>query len=764
MQDARSGPGRAGSAQAEWTVTHAALVELAGGGPAGEAKAVHFWRRVAGVLHLGQLRFEGALAEDDDEPRGARHASYNGGRRNGSADEPPANLRRSVSRGVGEEAHLIEETRVDLHRAAALLDVNDVRLLEYSLCNRTIGGGRTPRTPHDAAVARDALAKAFYAELFEELVEIVNQALRPPGAPSEPPSLHGSGCTIGLLDIFGSEVFDKNNFEQLLINYANDKLQNYFKQTTVGRVRELYESEEIGLMHLPSAEPPPSLVLLEGTPPSLSGRDRMTRLKAHFNLPPLQEDAVVIATLEAHLGMRVPDGKTHEQRRDAVFKLTYRASLLQLLVDRGNYSDRANHREHAEVHGDGVPPLLRARSSSYSSTPSTGGLRPRSNSARGIVPPAAELARTTSLEKRRGGAPSAPSNAADESIGEAFATACVKYPAYVTAGKFDSRPVGLSWRYDLESNAGGEWLKVGAFEKAKTQHAGFGVQHFGSIVFYDVEHFTEKNNDYLDADLTKLLPRTSGAHDNGLERKTVAGKFKTEMRRLVDDTLAASAGHFIRCIKPNHEQQRFKLNSPSAIEHTLQQLNCCGVLEAAQISAAGFPNRLEYHAFLHSYSFHEARPLFIRHGRQRFTNAREVGGDAPTRARRVHNLAARFPARTEADIDAALSKHRGHAGRAAKSLDATGASPGRHRHSMGASGASALRERVRRMVLDVFRLEEDVDFVMGRTMLFLRAHVLAKVQTFFGRMERCRERVGQQMYAFAHYGGTPFAVECPPLR
>ncbi|KAH8047357.1 hypothetical protein JL722_13172 [Aureococcus anophagefferens] len=77
----------------------------------------------------------------------------------------------------------------------------------------------SPLRPEAAADARDALAKALYGRCFSWLVETVDGALEA-----------GGGITketlVGVLDIFGFEVFKQNSFEQLCINLANEKLQN----------------------------------------------------------------------------------------------------------------------------------------------------------------------------------------------------------------------------------------------------------------------------------------------------------------------------------------------------------------------------------------------------------------------------------------------------------------------------------------------------------------------------------------------------------
>lgn len=94
----------------------------------------------------------------------------------------------------------------------------------------------SPANPSQAIATRDALAKSIYNNLFDWIVERVNVALKARGTTAH---------SIGILDIYGFEIFEKNSFEQLCINYVNEKLQQIFIQLTLKAEQEEYDREQI---------------------------------------------------------------------------------------------------------------------------------------------------------------------------------------------------------------------------------------------------------------------------------------------------------------------------------------------------------------------------------------------------------------------------------------------------------------------------------------------------------------------------------------
>jgi myosin-5 len=142
--------------------------------------------------------------------------------------------------------------------ASSLLGISQTYLQKW-LCNKLIvmdsESITTPLKLSQTLAARDGLAKHLYAQLFDWIVEAVNGRL---SSGSEPDSF------IGVLDIYGFEVFKVNSFEQFCINYANEKLQQQFNLHVFKLEQEEYVREGIDWSAISFHDNQPCIDLIEG--------------------------------------------------------------------------------------------------------------------------------------------------------------------------------------------------------------------------------------------------------------------------------------------------------------------------------------------------------------------------------------------------------------------------------------------------------------------------------------------------------------------
>jgi myosin heavy subunit len=160
------------------------------------------WQIVSAILHLGNVSFEDETIGDGEA---ATHTES--------------------SKVAPSDAELLKQT-------CDLLGLSDPTQLAKALVTRTVTSGSgasrrgsqytVPVTAVRAKDTADALGKQLYSKLFDLIVQCVNKSI----SGTDP-----SECLpnfVGLLDIYGFEVFEFNSFEQLCINFANEKLQQLF--------------------------------------------------------------------------------------------------------------------------------------------------------------------------------------------------------------------------------------------------------------------------------------------------------------------------------------------------------------------------------------------------------------------------------------------------------------------------------------------------------------------------------------------------------
>ena len=142
----------------------------------------------------------------------------------------------------------------------------DPNVLEVCLTERTMKTrNETYKVPLNPKVAREAtesFAKEIYGRAFLWLVRQINDATA--AELNYKSGTMSNFGIIGLLDIFGFESFVRNRFEQLCINYCNEKLQAKFTEDIFRSVQKEYEREGIPLDEIKYDDNTDVLDLIEG--------------------------------------------------------------------------------------------------------------------------------------------------------------------------------------------------------------------------------------------------------------------------------------------------------------------------------------------------------------------------------------------------------------------------------------------------------------------------------------------------------------------
>ncbi|KAA0155260.1 hypothetical protein FNF27_01564 [Cafeteria roenbergensis] len=245
------------------------------------------FRTTAAVLHLGDVTFKGEGGDDDVAT--------------------PADGK-------------------SLETAAGLFGVETDALTKCLTKKRITGSTFKNYSVSAAGDARDGLSKAMYSQMFDWLIQKINLVLG--GAVKKQEAEDSKGkirlLHIGILDIFGFEWFTTNSFEQLCINYCNEKLQFHFNEHIFKLEQKEYESEGISVDAIDFADNQPTLDLLE-----VKGTGIFAMIDEECNVPRGSDEGLLSKLLKQHLShpnFDKPKPKDLDARK--VFKVIHYAAVV----------------------------------------------------------------------------------------------------------------------------------------------------------------------------------------------------------------------------------------------------------------------------------------------------------------------------------------------------------------------------------------------------------------------------------------------------
>nr|CCA14463.1 myosinlike protein putative [Albugo laibachii Nc14] len=200
----------------------------------GKSDQLWIWKVLACILHLGNIDFQ-----DFDE----------------NEMSPSCNAHTGCI--------VLSSKKRHLQAASSLLSIQVEELLMLLTARSLSAGGEVYHvfnTIKRCTDARNCMARALYGLVFEHLIAKVNVF-------QGSHTLHSNDSTfIGVLDIFGFEVFESNHFEQFCINYANEKLQYIFLSDVLVQEQQVHVEEGVAWSNVAIHDNSKCISLIEDRP------------------------------------------------------------------------------------------------------------------------------------------------------------------------------------------------------------------------------------------------------------------------------------------------------------------------------------------------------------------------------------------------------------------------------------------------------------------------------------------------------------------
>lgn len=468
-----------------------------------------------------------------------------------------------------------------LYDAAELLGIQD-SLLEAALTSKSFESNRKDLlvgevTCQEAAYLRDSTCRTLYSRLFAWIVCQMNECLKVRGRSGVRVSRRN--C-IGILDVYGFDVLTENSLEQFLINYSNEKLQQFYIDHEFKMTQEEYLREAIQWKPIDYFDNSIIIDLIES------------------NILPLIDEESTITSQHEATCCHMPSLSSHCSRVhpssscfSPCFPRTGRSILLSQLGASSSSSSSSSCPLTIAESDECLLLKLNKLCSPYFECCSVSTMSAACHSS--SLP---ALLSASMVDLTRCGATAGP-----------------------TVTPPGSRPPSTSPLGRMNSSIG----RSGASSSCNLAHEAslatemdnhcylatcFRLRHYAGTVTYCVRGFCDKNNDLTcpmvacalyhsnKPIVQRMFPEGNPRRSHVKRPSTLACQLRISLGALLG-TLSSKRAHFIKCIKPNEERRAHLFHLP-LVQHQVRYML---LLESSKLRRCGFVYSCDYESFLARY-------------------------------------------------------------------------------------------------------------------------------------------------------------------